>query len=364
MHTETISHSGPAGRAIETAKETLVRDIVERTMRTQADAVVQSGVERDKMHEYCHYMVSYLASAMGENNPGMFAEYIDWVKSMLASRGVSIEILGVNLEQVREGLLAGLPPEHHETVTRFLDEGFKELSGPVEDTPSCIDPASPHADLARRYLDAALAGDRQRATRMIMDAFEGGVSIRDMYLQVLEPVQHEIGRLWQINKITVAQEHFTSGVTQLVMSLLYYPHICGSEKKGLKMTAICVSGELHEIGLRMVADLLELDGWEVFFLGANVPPMNIVDTVSDYRADVLGISAAVSSSVRKAASIIAQVKRSPIAGKIKIVVGGYAFNRDRKLWKTVGADYYARDARHMLEIVEAFAGQDAAGGET
>jgi|GEM_PF-2079649 len=58
-----------------------------------------------------------------------------------------------------------------------------------------------------------------------MEAFDSGVTIEDIYLHILEPAEKELGRLWLEKRITVGQEHFTSAVTQLVMSLLYYPCI-------------------------------------------------------------------------------------------------------------------------------------------
>ena len=68
-------------------------------------------------------------------------------------------------------------------------------------------------------------------------------------------------RLWQINKITVAQEHYFTATSKLIMSQLY-SRIFASNKNGLKFIAVCVNEELHEVGIRMVSNILELDGWD------------------------------------------------------------------------------------------------------
>nr|WP_243687075.1 B12-binding domain-containing protein [Methanobacterium formicicum] len=84
--------------------------------------------------------------------------------------------------------------------------------------------------LAKNYMDALLNLRRNEASDMIMKAVEEGTSIKDIYMNVFEASQHEIGRLWQTNQITVAQEHFCTAATQRVMSQLY-PHIFSTQKK-------------------------------------------------------------------------------------------------------------------------------------
>ncbi|WP_025719581.1 cobalamin B12-binding domain-containing protein [Paenibacillus sp. 1-18] len=55
--------------------------------------------------------------------------------------------------------------------------------------------------------------------------------------------------------------------------------------------AACVGSEQHEIGLRMLADLFEMDGWDTYYLGANVPDWSLVQAIVSYKADVVAISA-------------------------------------------------------------------------
>lgn len=313
------------------------------------------GVEPEKLYEYTHYELSYLANAIAEDNPGLFAEYIDWTKSMFSGNGIETGVLEKNIDLVRRVLLAELPPDTHAVISRFMQAGANEVSGPVEQPCSFIDEQNPHAGLARSYLDAVLVGDRGSATALVMESFHAGMGIEDIYLHVLQPVQYEIGRLWQTNQITVAQEHFCSAVTQLIMSQLYYPHICGNEKKRGTMVALCVSGELHEIGMRMVADLFEMAGWTVSYLGANMPAYNIVDTLLEKNASVLCISASMASSVNRAEQVISRVRASKAAGTT-IMVGGFGFNRDSNLWKMVGADVYADSAREALKKAQAAEG--------
>src|SRR4029077_15712567 len=124
--------------------------------------------------------------------------------------------------------------------------------------PTFLDGEDALSGLARQYLEALLRAERHEASRFVLDAVRAGVAVGDLYLQVFQRCQREVGRLWQLRQITVAQEHYCTAATQLALAQLY-PYLFGLPKKGRKMVAASVGGELHEVGLRVVADLFEAD---------------------------------------------------------------------------------------------------------
>ena len=204
--------------------------------------------------------------------------------------------------------------------------------------------------LARRYLQELLQGNRQNASRLILDAVENGENIKNIYTQIFQRSQYEIGRLWQTNQISVAQEHFCTAATQMIMSQLY-PYIFTGERKDRRMVVSCVGGELHEIGARMVADFFEMNGWDTYFLGANTPPESILRTVEERRADVLALSATMTFHIGKVTSIIRDLRASDVH-QTRVLVGGYPFNLSLELWRNVGADGYAPDAKTAIAEAE------------
>ena len=173
--------------------------------------------------------------------------------------------------------------------------------------------------------------------------------MKDIYLQVFQRSQYEIGRLWQMNKLTVAQEHYCSAATQLIMSLLY-PRIFDTKKIGRTLVAACVQGDLHEIGIRVVSDFFEIEGWDTFYLGANTPTSGILDTLAQRRAHVLALSATMTFHVRAVAEVIRAVRGAAASRKVKILVGGYPFNVAPTLWQAVGADAYAPSAGQAVSV--------------
>ena len=302
---------------------------------------------RRKCTEDNRYHIDYICESLAFGRPGMFTEYAAWAVVLLARLNIPGEALAFNLELLRTTLASELEGVGGALASQYLDAAIAKIKVAAPELPSHLEGTAPLDVLAREYLAALLRGDRHAASRLILAAVDGGTPVKDIYLQVFERVQHELGRLWQSNYIGVAQEHYCTACTQQIMSQLY-PRIFSAEKKGLRLVAACVGGDLHEIGLRMVADFFELEGWDTFFLGANTPISGTLQQVADRTPHVLAISATMSLHVQAVADLIAATRATP--NPPHILVGGAPFNSMPDLWKDVGADGSARDAAEAIAV--------------
>jgi methanogenic corrinoid protein MtbC1 len=298
---------------------------------------------REKSVRDAGYHLSYLAEALEADDPALFCEYLAWVKVLFAGLKFPEHVLPETLDCTRQVLAKKLSGEVQARALEFLDLGLHSLSDAPATIPGFIAGNTPLDELARKYLEALLNGNRHRASSLILDSVKEDVSIKDIYTQVFQRSQRELGRLWQTNQISVAQEHFCTAATQMVMSQLY-PYIFTGERQGRRLVAACVGGELHEIGARMVADFFEMAGWDTHFLGANMPTDGIIRTVAERQADVLALSATMTFHIGKVTEIIAALRASGASPRTRILVGGYPFNLSPELWMRVGADGYASDA--------------------
>jgi methylmalonyl-CoA mutase cobalamin-binding domain/chain len=164
----------------------------------------------------------------------------------------------------------------------------------------------------------------------------------------------EVGRLWQMNRVSVAHEHFCTAATQMIISQLY-PRIFSSRRVGRSLVATCISGELHEIGARMVSDFLELEGWDTYYLGANTPTEGIVQMVKERNAHVVAVSATMTYHISAVANLVDAV-RSAVGENVKVMVGGYPFRLSDSLWQSVGADGCAEDAQGAVALANELVG--------
>jgi signal transduction histidine kinase len=109
-----------------------------------------------------------------------------------------------------------------------------------------------------------------------------------------------------------------------------------------------VQGEMHQMGVNIVADALEADGWDVRFLGTNMPHDGILRVIAEHRAGVLGISATMLFSVPQVRRLVRDRAAPPAP---RIVLGGSAFRAAPDLWGELGAVGFAGDVRESVAHV-------------
>lgn len=331
-------------------REQIAAKITQRHYELHPELIERYGaIGRKRCTEDANFHLAYLSEAIESESAKLFDDYIAWAKVMLAGRGIPAEDLANNLSIIRDLLVEELPLELQNLPVTYINGTLTQLLVQPDKLPSYLGSDKPLSELAEKFIYALLRGERQVASKLILAAVEAGISIKKIYLNVFQRSQYEIGRLWQMNQISVAEEHYCTAATQSIMSQLY-PYVFAGERNGLTMVSTCVAGDLHEIGVRMVSDFFEMGGWDTFYLGANTPTLSILKILGDRQADLLAISATISFHVRSVADLIKMVRSHSEFEHVKIMVGGYPFNIDKSLWQKIDADGCAHNADDAIEI--------------
>jgi MerR family transcriptional regulator, light-induced transcriptional regulator len=319
----------------------LAARIAEAQLAARPEFAARFGaIGRKRCIEDAEYHLRYLAEALRHAAPALFVAYVRWAREMLAARRIPWEDLRQNLELLRDEI-------GDDEASAIINAALAE---PEAASSSFLD-ATPQAALARAYLAALLHADRRTAVDTIDAAVRAGLSIRELYLDVIQPVQREIGRLWQRNEISVAEEHYCTASTQALMAR-FYPQILGTPRVGRKIVVAGVGNELHEIGIRMVADFFELAGWDGLYIGANTPAKALADLVCRESPDAVALGVTMTYHLAAARDMIAALRDDPRCHDARIVVGGYVFQHDAQLWQSLGADGFAADADQAVAIVQ------------
>ena len=161
--------------------------------------------------------------------------------------------------------------------------------------------------------------------------------------RLFQPALYAVGRLWQRNEITVAQEHLASAIAQTILTQIFVRDEF-APRKGQKALFACVAGNTHALGLRLVCDGFELDGWSVQFLGANVPAEALIMHVDNWRPQVLCLSAALVPQLLELRRLVGEIRETFGSDRPTIVVGGLATNEMDRIWEWIGADEWFPDA--------------------
>jgi methanogenic corrinoid protein MtbC1 len=287
--------------------------------------------------------IHLLAQAVAVRNPELFAGSIQWTHESFQSRGIDANDLRQNTVCMQQVLIKELPPPLGDTISPYFLAALDAVRD-AKPLPAAADLSdAPHGTLILEYLHAILEADREAAERLILGHVHAGCSIQDLYEQVLAPAQARLGWMWHRGEISVADEHFGSATTQLIMSQVR-PLFERAPANGRIVVCTSTPGDLHEIGLRMVADLFELDGWTVMFLGANTPAADVVEMLARRKPDLLALSVSTALTLRSAGETIATIRANPTVAHTKIIIGGPPFRTVDNLWQELGADACAVSA--------------------
>lgn len=333
------------GRVPSIAERVLARRAAEAARRDPSHS-------RDALLEEVTRFVGFVLAASTMRRAGLLVDYVEWARSAYRARQRSSDDLLAILEEIRAEV-SQVRADDGEFALEALELAARRLDatdGRAQPGPQWD--ASDTSRLAQRYLELLLESKRGEAIALIMRALDGGLTLEELYLNVLQPVMREVGWRWQSNEISVAQEHYVSAVTQLLVSQLY-PRLLVGPRNGKTLIATCVASNLHEIGLRFLCDIFELRGWDTHFYGANTPPGDVIEVVRKRRPDIVAVGATLGLHLPAVAAFVGAMKRDPTIARIPILVGGAAFAGEDGLWREMGADGYARDALDALQVADA-----------
>ncbi len=300
---------------------------------------------RRRCTEDGRFHLSFLAAAVQAGSPGIFADYAGWCLSMLRARKIDPAHLDEHL-QLLEADLAQTVPKDSAYVISIVRGARSSLLQPAEVHDDAADPRVP---TRVAYLGAALSGRRGAAMEVLQGALAAGWSLEEVYRHLFLAAQQRLGTLWASAEISVAQEHMASAVTHWAMARLYRDLSVGEAPKGRALIA-GVEGEQHSLPAHFVADLLEMDGWDVVFVGTGVPAPAILAAVADHNPAVVGLSATMATSLPRTVAVARELRaRFPTTG---LVLGGRAFHRAQALGEELDAEV---DARGDLQSFARFA---------
>lgn len=200
------------------------------------------------------------------------------------------------------------------------------------------------------YMDHLLAGDEEFCLAQGQAQANDLDGLHYLYVEIIEPAQYRVGELWEGGKISVASEHLATAINSYVASTCYAP-LAHATTGGPKALIACTPDEMHQLGPRMLADLLECDGWNVDFYGTSMPVRDLIGAIRERKPRFVGLSTALVMHLGSVKRTITAIRAALGHETPPIVVGGNAFRGDGELWRQVGADIHATDASAAVAML-------------
>ena len=189
------------------------------------------------------------------------------------------------------------------------------------------------------YLAALLAGDLAAAHAAVANALLSGVPSAEVYARVVAAALNDVGRLWELGELSIADEHMASEITSGVLSLPGVRTARGSHSA----VVACLTSEGHALGSKAVARAFAEAGWDVLYLGGHTPLEALVMLVAARSPGLVVLSVKLDwhlDELRDAVRAIRALSQSPA-----ILVGG---NGVRSRGDILGADAVTDDLADAL----------------
>jgi corrinoid protein of di/trimethylamine methyltransferase len=213
-------------------------------------------------------------------------------------------------------------------------------------------------DLLSQLTQAVLEGDNEAAAKLTRDALTGGVEPMTLIDQGLVPGMDQAGEKFSSGEYFLPHLMVAARAMQDSMEIIEPELLSRDEEIASKGTVVIgtVHGDIHEIGKSLVATMFTANGFKVHDLGVDVPVERFVECVRDTGADIVGLSALLTTTMLVQRDVIEALSEAGLRDDVKVLVGGAPVHA---AWaEEIGADGYAPDAVAAVRLAQHVLGQD------
>jgi corrinoid protein of di/trimethylamine methyltransferase len=191
-----------------------------------------------------------------------------------------------------------------------------------------------------------ISGKRKLVPELVNDLLKSGMEAYEIIIQVCAPAMSEVGVLYQKGEYFVPEILMSAKAFEAAMEVLR-PYLEDMDKKagGTVIIGVC-EGDIHTIGKNLVATMLEAAGFNIIDLGADVPAKEFVKAAKDNDANIIGVSALMTTSMLGMKDVVDLTKAEGI--RAKVMVGGGPVTKDYA--EKIGADGYGKDAKDAVDV--------------
>ncbi len=192
-----------------------------------------------------------------------------------------------------------------------------------------------------------ITGDRLNARRIIQELLNEEIAPEQIAHEVYWPVLEMINSLFRADQLSTLAHHY--GI-RLLRSLCDQTQIKYSlqPSRGRKVLMFSGASEADELAGQLVSDLLEADGYEMYFGGGGIAKDEILAETGERNPDVLLMFASGPDDAPNIRQLIDQIRSVGACPHLQIVVGGGIFNRAEGLAEEIGADLWAKDPGELV----------------
>jgi 5-methyltetrahydrofolate--homocysteine methyltransferase len=210
-------------------------------------------------------------------------------------------------------------------------------------------------ELLQQLSEALRNGDAKRVAELTAGALKGGLSPRKILDDGLIAGMSVVGEKFREHEMFLPDVLLAARAMYAGMDLLK-PLLTGEHVRRMgKVVMGTVQGDLHDIGKNLAAIMLRGAGFEVIDLGNDVSPQKFIDAAESEQADVIGMSALLTTTMPVMKKVIDLARERRLYGKVKFIVGGAPLSAEYA--REIGADSYCFDGMSGVDCVKRILGR-------
>jgi 5-methyltetrahydrofolate--homocysteine methyltransferase len=212
-------------------------------------------------------------------------------------------------------------------------------------------------EILEQISKAVFDGEEAKTVELVKQALAEGVGSQDIVDQGLVKGLHECGAGYEAGEKFIPEMLMAAEAMKAAMAILK-PHLAtGDTSAGGKVVLATVEGDVHDIGLELVATMLGSAGFQVNFMGPDVEISRIIAAVKQDQPQLLGLSALLTNTMDIMPVVIKKLEEEGLRNSLKVIIGGAPVSQD--FADLIGADGYAYDAAAAVPVAKKLASQVA-----
>ncbi len=274
---------------------------------------------------------------------------------LLAKDGADLKYIEYTsaLKEKKERQAALAPVQASESPR--VQENLQKISQTVEKSTSEVPGIENLPPVYEELHKAVLKGNRKGIVPIVNKALEQGEEPSDLLNQCLLPAINEVGEYFDKGKYFLPQLIGSAEAMKNAIEVLE-PLLLKDVDSGQMTTVVLatVEGDIHDIGKNLVALMLKNYGFRVIDLGKDVPAAEIVKAAKDHNAKIIGLSALMTTTMKKMKEVVQLVREEQL--DVKVMIGGAVITQEYA--DEIGADGYSGDAADAVKLAKRLIGQE------
>lgn len=205
--------------------------------------------------------------------------------------------------------------------------------------------------LVERFFETLISGDRAAARDVVDECLSAGVAAEAILERLFFPTLEMIERMFRNDQLSVLAHHYATRLLRMLTDQMQVRLEAG-ERRGKRVLLFCGPNEPDELAGQMAADLLEADGYDVYFGGGGVANDEVIGQMGEVDPAAVVLFGSTPADLPYIRRLIDQLHEIEVCPRAQVVVGGGVFNRAEGLAEEIGADLWARTPTELVRAME------------